>query len=208
MDMNRRNAASLFGGSLGRRWPIALFPGGLATAPDEKVFEGIINQQGPSLSELPAVQAMLKLLQPEGAPPPSQLILADAGDGMGEQVPGMGLMALAQVDGETALTVRLVLQFEEEAAAQAARERLDGEGLEAIQLQDNTPLTARLEDLQGQVTDLSVQVSPGAGALLVMDVSFPSQTQVTAADPESPSALPFGMFYQMFMKRVLRWLVP
>ncbi|NLE69762.1 MAG: hypothetical protein GX611_06190 [Clostridiales bacterium] len=208
MDMNRRNAASLFGGSLGRRWPIALFPGVLATAPDEKVFEGIINQQGPSLSELPAVQAMLKLLQPEGAPPPSQLILVDAGDGMGEQVPGVGLMALAQVDGETALTVRLVLQFEEEAAAQAARERLDGEGLEAIQLQDNTPLTARLEDLQGQVTDLSVQVSPGAGALLVMDVSFPSQAQVTAADPESPSALPFGMFYQMFMKRDLRWLVP
>jgi len=42
----------------------------------------------------------------------------------------------------------------------------------------------------------------------VMDVSFPSQAQVTAADPESPSALPFGMFYQMFMKRDLRWLVP
>ena len=208
MDMGRRNASLLFGGTLGRRWPIALFPGALATAPDEKVFAQIISKEAPSLLDAPVVQAFLAALEKEGAPPPSQLILVDAGDGMGEQVPGVGLMALAQVDGETALTVRLVLQFEEEAAAQAARERLDGEGLEAIQLQDNTPLTARLEDLQGQVTDLSVQVSPGAGALLVMDVSFPSQAQVTAADPESPSALPFGMFYQMFMKRDLRWLVP
>lgn len=208
IDMSRRNAAFIFGGSLGRRWPITLFPGVLATAPDGAVFDRITGREGPSLGELPAVQAFLAVLEPEGAPPVSQLILVDAGDGMGEALPGLGLMALAQLDGEEAFQVRLVLQFEEEAAAQAARERLDGEGLKDIQLQDKSPLTTRLEDLQGQVTDLSVQDAGEAGSLLVMDFSFPSQAQVTAENPEAASAQPFNLFYRMFMQRDLRWLVP
>ena len=209
MDLSQRDPDFLFGGTLGRKWPVAFGEGVLVSSPSELFIRAVASQEGQMLTDNKALMALLEaVLSPDGnqGGSLSQLTLVPADQAFLTALPSALPFALAHLDREDAQWVVLGLAFPDAAAARKAAEALPAR-IEKGALQDGSPVKDRLEALKGVLGQQRVETLPDGEALLVMPFRFPSQREETEESPEASSALPFHFFSRMLMKRDLDWLI-
>ena len=188
-DLSSRDAAFLFGGDLGRKRPVALQEGLVASGLD---MEGMAKGQGPMLSENAVIQALVKAIaSPDGKKEGqvAQLMLLEADLGLPSP------LALAHVEGDEALWVVMALPYGDVASAEAARERISKSMPEAS-LSTRQSLMGRLEDMAGSLEELRVSDDH----VLVIPLRFPKEREADAAHP-------FAVFVQIALRRDLGWLL-
>ena len=127
--------------------------------------------------------------------------MVDTQSALGEGFSPDKLLAVAQTREGEALVVQLLVQFDQAAEAQAARDRLKA-GLPEVQLKSGGTLTGSLEALEGSLQEVEAEDS-----LLRLRFHFPGGAGNESEAPERPADTPFGMFHMLLMYLDLGWLV-
>lgn len=198
MDLARRDPAFLFGGDLGRHWPVAFAEGLVATAQDGPTIRLIAAQEGPTLADDARFKALLQAAElPEGQAPATVLQLMTAPH------PGPaadGLLAIAMAANEEAVYVVVSLPW---------AGGLDEAGIAAIEtLIQEAPLSRggslemALQNQEGQLLAPRL-VTEGEVTLLSLPFRFPAATQMAA---DKPVSLPFQFFAGLLQRNDLAWL--
>ncbi len=205
-DFSRRDPAFLFGGDLGRRWPVVLGEDLLASSPDSEVILQIAAADGPSLLDLPEVKDVLTSVR--SLPDADQVtqfqvfsaatLFVDS-----QQVPGV--VGLFQLDSPEAQRVVLALRYPDPAGAKDALTRFEA-NFPSAELTTGQPLVTVVENQSGSLEPLSVYEAEGGSAVLIIPFLFPSETAAATENPDSQSAVPFALFRNMALKRDMDWL--
>ncbi len=206
IDFSRRDPAFLFGGDLGRRWPVVLGADRLASSPDGGVIRQIAAAQGPALLDLPEVRDVLAAVSSfPGSDQVTQfqLFAPETLNIMTQHT--FGAIGLFQLDTPESQRVVLALHYPEPAAAMDALRHFEA-ALPSAQLATGQPLMALVENQAGSLEPLFMREPEGGAAVLIIPFLFPSQAQAATLKPDSPSAVPFALFRNMVLKRDMDWL--
>lgn len=207
VDLAGRDPGFLFGGLLGARWPVYFGKGVLMASPSEGAIRAA-SQRRPNLLEDEVVSAAVTAIG-EDLGQVHQLLLLDPakvldGTRAGSSWSGIGMLAMAQVDGADAQRVVITISYDDGAQAEAARAALDV-GVPDVVLAGGQPLPFLVEDLGGEWEDASV-TQTGTGAVLRIPLRFPEQREALAADGRMSPGLPFSFFTKMVIQLDLHWL--
>ena len=206
-DLSRRDPAFLFGGDLGRRWPVVLGTDRLASSPDAGVIRQIAKHQGPALIDIPEIKAVLAAIAPvPGAERVTQFQLfgPDVLFANSQQAPSA--VGLLHLDAPDAQRVVLALHYPLAQSAQDALSRLEA-GLDTVKLANGQPLMRLVENQGGSPEPPRRHTADGGGSVLLLAFRFPSQAESAASEPDKASALPFTLFRSMALRRDMDWLI-
>jgi hypothetical protein len=207
-----RRVGDPFGGSLGRREPIALAPNLIMNSPDMRVFDAMVaayNSGSPSLAQNADVRALLTVLTAEGAIVQANFlnpysIGPSQGDDAG--IAPYSLAALVHVLREDgAQPVYIALTYAEESAAQAAGEVL-ATRIQAYQSMARRPFADLLAARGGTLAAIQIiQPEEGASYVLLLPISSAPPTGIPAERNNfgyrSPDAM---MIYSLFVDALYR----
>ena len=210
LDLQRRDPAFLFGGDLGRRWPVAMGNEWVAASANSALVEAMAAGQGPTLQEDADLMALVRgVTQPEGeaAAQLAQLILVSPHLAVTRANAFAGLVALAHVQTPDALWVVIGLTYPDEETAQDAKTRLEGSVPQA-KLMSGQPLAQVLSVHGGTLRELRVLPGLQGKGLLLLPFRFPTQQQAILTNDQALTAVPYAAFVQMLMRRDLDWLAP
>lgn len=201
INLEQRDPAFLFGGTLGARWPVALSEDTLAATPDATLFSRLFAQDGNAYGEDELVKSMLSALQKDGVSP-SQFLLVSGFLAFLKPVAGDSLVAIAQVDQDQGQSVRLAISYADLQAAKAAQEKAT-DRVENARLSDQSTLKERLDRFSGSLQQAEVVNGPQGSGVLVYTFQFQKPED---AKPGTMPQGPFSLFYRVLMQRDLDWL--
>lgn len=207
VDFAARDPAFLFGGSLGRREPVALLPGRLLNSPDHTTVAAMIAAQaGGSLRDMPVYQALLEAL-PTLDGDLVQANLLDAGDvtgftlseGMGIDpaslgtLPAYALAMLADYQAGDDQIARILLVYDDRTSAEQGAAEL---GARLASFDVNGIYAATSAQVE------AAQVIPAAqGWVAVAGVRYPTPPN----QPDDSGRLAAsGAVYRVWMQALMR----
>lgn len=207
MNLDERDPTFLFGGDLGRKWPVALSGDLLASTQDGTLFRRFFVDQQRVYGADPWLDAILFAMEQEGGDRPTQFLLEPASWGFNQPDEKAGFLAIAQYDGDEAQTLLLALTMP---SLQEARKAQEGtkEAIEQAQLSDGSALLPRLASFGNHLREARAVESPEGNAVLLHVLRFPTQAEAAKKNPDSLAHQPFVFFVNMMMRRDLAWLMP
>ncbi len=203
VDLSKRDPAFLFGGDLGRFWPVAWMEGLVAASPEEANIRAIAARQGPMLSQMPQMQALLQAVTlPDGHTSARLAQLMTWPSPFQQEQPG--LLAIGQAYTQQALWVVVTLPWSgpgDEATMQAAKGWAEHASLTRA---GPDSLDQALAQWGGVLESPRLVTAQGA-TLLALPFRFPVPQE--AAQPlETALSLPFQWLVDAVWWQDLGWL--
>lgn len=208
-DREKRNPAFIFGGELGRRWPIAVNDDLLVSATYEETIRGATEPIERSLVDLMPVsrpiEVVLSLIDGDGNASISQMNMYKPGQffrtpGQGENIRSVTLF---HTNGEHAQRLLITLNFKSKAEAEEALPNIE----EAYQTAETSKrlLPDMVDNMGGVLEDLYID-SAGDDAVLVVPFRFKTTAQIMEEDDFLIKPFVFAVHLQMYDQ--LQWLAP
>lgn len=208
-DKDKRNPAFIFGGDLGRRWPIAVNDDVLVSTQTEELIRAAVEPVERSLLDLVHINR-----------PISVVLYSIEGDrdarisqmGMYKpevffRTPGQGAnmksVAMFHTSGEQAERVLITLSFRSKAEAEEAQLKIE----EAYQTAEANKrlLSVSLEEIDGIKEDSYIDATDGDAVLVV---PFRFKTTAEILEEDGKLIPPFIFFMRLQLTSGLQWLAP
>lgn len=203
VDLSRRDPAFLFGGDLGRFWPVAWRGDLVVSSRDEQAIRLIAAGEGPMLGQTEAFRALMQAAtQPDGETAAQVIQLQVIPHPAAE--PG-ALLAFVQAASADALWVVVTLPWQGPTDAQS---------LEAIKQQlEEAPLAGRgmdtlkhEADIRGGALQKPWLAQADGTTLLVLPFRFAPPDEAAQRNPDAPASLPYQWFVDRLVREDLTWL--
>ncbi|HHT43957.1 MAG TPA: hypothetical protein GXZ89_00425 [Fastidiosipila sp.] len=207
-DKEKRNDAFIFGGNLGRRWPIAVKDDLLVSAQLEETFRTATEPVEHSLIDLMTVSrpisVVLSSIEDDGDASISQMLMHKPEQffwmpGQGANIKSLGMF---HTNGKEAQRVIFTLTFNSTAEAEEARQQIE----EAYQTAEEIKrlFSEAVDEIDGVKEDLYID-STEDDAVLIVPFRFKTTAQLLE-DGKLQSS--FIFFTRLQLSDHLRWLAP
>lgn len=193
VDFDRRDLGFIFGGDLGRSFPVMITDDLLLSSPDGDLFRALAAGQTTPLADDAPLMALLAALTPKDQALTQLLLMRPEAAGM-EQQPYSAL-AIAQVFEAGSQQVLIALALPDEAAARQAKDSLSAQIAQAQLRSSGQSLMGLLESQSLSLEE--IQIIPGTQARRSLIIPFRTRTDNSSA---------FRTFINMVYNRDLDWL--
>lgn len=204
IDMEKRNPGFIYGGDLGRRWPVMLLEDIVVSTTAASSIRSILSSSGASLIDQAAIsypiEAVENLIINDQEAAITQLLIMKPEFVFGGEIRSNAeRFALFQTNGELAQRV-IVSQFfptfeDAEKAYESLRESIP----------EDESLSSLIQSLGGEMEDLFLESSE-AGAVVVLPIRFATPADILADD--GTITQPFNAFTRMIMSYKMDWFNP